>query len=84
MNDIRVGVFRGQTVTLRPLVSTDAGAIAAAASESRLEFTYTRVPDGVDEAQQYIEALLADREAGRRVPFAIVWHDRVVGSTRDW
>ena len=81
MDEIRVGVLRGQTVTLRSLAVADAVAIAAAASESRQEFVYTRVPDGVEEAQQYIEAALADREAGRRVPFAIVWHDRVVGST---
>jgi len=81
MDDIRFTVLRGQTVTLRPLTAADAGALAAAASESRQEFVYTRVPDGVEEAQHYIEAGLADREAGRRVPFAIVWHDRVVGAT---
>lgn len=79
--EIQVGVLRGQTVTLRPLAAADAEAIAAAASESRQEFAYTRVPCGVEEARQYIEAALADREAGRRVPFAIVWHDRPVGST---
>jgi len=81
MDDIRFTVLRGQTVTLRPLTAADAGALAAAASESRQEFVYTRVPDGVEEAQHYIEAALADCEAGRRVPFAIVWHDRVVGAT---
>ena len=81
MDEIRVGVLQGQTVTLRPLTAADAGALAAAASESRQEFVYTRVPDGVDEARQYIEVALADREAGRRVPFAIMWHDRLVGST---
>jgi RimJ/RimL family protein N-acetyltransferase len=81
MDEFRVSVLRGQTVTLRPLATADAVALAAAASESREEFAYTRVPDGVEQAQHYIEAALADREAGRRVPFAIVWHDRVVGST---
>ena len=81
MDEIRVGVLQGQTVTLRPLTAADAGALAAAASGSREEFAYTRVPDGVEEARQYIEVALADREAGRRVPFAIVWHDRLVGST---
>jgi RimJ/RimL family protein N-acetyltransferase len=74
-------VLRGQTVTLRPLVIADAAALAAAAAESREEFTYTRVPHGVEEARQYIEVALADRETGRRMPFAIVWHGRVVGST---
>lgn len=81
MDEIRIGVLRGETVTLRPLTTADAGALAAAASESRQEFAYTRVPDGVEEARQYIEGALADREAGRRVPFAIVWRDRLVGST---
>ena len=81
MDEIQAVVLRGPTVTLRLLTAADAVAIAAAAAESRQEFTYTRVPDGVEEARQYIEAALADREAGRRMPFAIVWHDRVVGST---
>ena len=68
-------------MTLRPLTTADAVALAAAAAESRQEFTYTRVPDGVEEAQEYIRVALADRDAGRRVPFVIAWHDRVVGST---
>ena len=81
MDEIRAVVLRGQTVTLRPLAASDAGALAAAAAESRQEFVYTRVPDGVEQAHEYIELALAEREAGRRLPFAIVWHDRVVGST---
>ena len=81
MGDIRSGVLQGPTVTLRPLAAGDAVALAAAASESRQPFAYTRVPDAIDDAHRYIEAALADREAGRRLPFAILWHDRVVGST---
>lgn len=81
MGEIRLAVLRGQTVTLRPLATDDAVAIAAAASESREQFIYIRVPDGVEEAQHYVEVALADREAGRRLPFAIVWHGRIVGST---
>jgi RimJ/RimL family protein N-acetyltransferase len=81
LDDLGVGVLRGKIVTLRPLTMADASAMAAAASESRAEFTYTRVPHGVEEAEQYIAAALADREAGRRMPFAILWSDRVVGST---
>ncbi len=74
-------VLRGQTVTLRPLSVTDAAALAAAASESRGQYVYTRVPDSVEDARRYIEGALADREAGHRLPFAIEWHDHVVGST---
>jgi RimJ/RimL family protein N-acetyltransferase len=81
MNDLGISVLRGQTVTLRPLAVADAAALAGAASESRAEFTYTRVPHGIAEAEQYVAAALADREAGRRMPFAILWNDRVVGST---
>jgi RimJ/RimL family protein N-acetyltransferase len=68
-------------VTLRPLGPADSAALALAASESRGEYGYTRVPDSVDDARRYIELALADRDAGRRMPFAIEWHDRVVGST---
>jgi len=73
--------LRGNTVTLRPLTMADAGALATAAAESRGAFVYTRVPHDVGEAEQYIAGALADREAGRRMPFAILWNDRVVGST---
>ena len=73
--------LRGDTVTLRVLSVGDAVALAAAAAESRNEYGYTRVPEGIEEAQRYIETALAELEAGRRVPFAIVWHERVVGST---
>jgi N-acetyltransferase len=73
--------LRGDTVTLRVLSVSDAVALAAAAAESRNEYGYTRVPEGVEDAQRYIETALAELEAGRRVPFAIVWHERVVGST---
>jgi RimJ/RimL family protein N-acetyltransferase len=74
-------VLRGQTVTLRPLTAEDAGALAMAASESREHYSYTRVPDSVEDARRYIELALADRDAGRRLPFAILWQGRVVGST---
>ena len=73
--------LRGKAVTLRVLSTTDAAALAAAAAESRTEFGYVRVPDGVEDARRYIETALAEREAGRRVPFAIVWQERIVGST---
>src|SRR6266705_1370973 len=74
-------VLRGRTVTLRLLSLADATALATAASESRDQYVYTRVPDGVEDAKRYIEMALADHEIGRRIPFAIIWHDRIVGST---
>ena len=81
MTDIKRLVLRGQTVTLRPLATADAGPMALAASESRQQFAFTRVPDGIEDAHRYIDAALADRDTGRRLPFAILWHERVVGST---
>ena len=74
-------VLRGETVALHPLALNDAVALATAASESRDQYVYTRVPDGIEDATRYIEAALADRDAGRRMPFTIQWHGRVVGST---
>ncbi len=74
-------VLRGTTVTLRPLSLDDAGALAAAAAESREPYAFTRVPDGVDDARRYIEGALAERETRGRLPFATLWQERVVGST---
>lgn len=73
--------FGARSVTLRPLTDADVTAIAAAAAESRQHYLYTGVPDGVEEARRYIERALASRDAGERMPFAIVWQDRIVGST---
>jgi RimJ/RimL family protein N-acetyltransferase len=81
MEVIPVPLLTGQTVTLRPLALADAAALAAAASESRASYGFIRVPDGVEAARRYVELALADRDAGHRVPFAIVWRDRVAGST---
>jgi N-acetyltransferase len=74
-------VLRGETVVMRALATGDATALAAAASESRHRYGFTRVPDGLEDAQRYIETALAEQQAGRRMPFAILWHDRLVGST---
>jgi RimJ/RimL family protein N-acetyltransferase len=74
-------VLEGATVILRPLASSDAAALAAAAAESREHYVYTRVPNGVAEAESYIAAALRERDDGRRMPFVTFWRDRVVGST---
>jgi RimJ/RimL family protein N-acetyltransferase len=74
-------VLSGPTVTLRPLAIADAGALAVAAAESRQHYIYTRVPEGIGEAERYIAAALRDRDGGYRMPFATLWRDRAVGST---
>ena len=76
-----VEVLKGPTVTLRLLEIGDAAAMASAATESRQTFGFTRVPDGLDDARRYIDLALAERTTRGRIPFAILWHDRLVGST---
>jgi N-acetyltransferase len=73
--------LQGPTVILRLLSLDDAGALAAAAAESREQYAFTRVPDGVEDAQRYIAAALAERETRGRLPFATLWNGRLVGST---
>ena len=81
MITLKQPVLAGATVTLRPLTISDAAALAAAAAESREHYVYTRVPDGVAEAESYIAAALRECDDGRRMPFVTLWRDRVVGST---
>jgi RimJ/RimL family protein N-acetyltransferase len=73
--------LRGTEVALRPLESGDAPALAAAAAESRASYVYNPVPDGVADAEAYIEHALRQRAHGERYPFAVLWRDRIVGTT---
>jgi RimJ/RimL family protein N-acetyltransferase len=70
-------------VRLEPLEPHHAAGLAAAAAVDRANYQFTRVPDGVDEAEGYVEAACADQASA---PFAVVLAgaDRVVGSTRLW
>jgi N-acetyltransferase len=83
LQDIDLGTleFRGMCVLLRPLEPADAAALADAAAESRDSYRFNPVPNGLSEAEAYIDRALRDRAAGRRYPFAIEWHGRVVGTT---
>jgi N-acetyltransferase len=73
--------LEGAHVVLRALRPDDANALAFAAAESREHYRYNPVPDGLAEAQAYIARALAQRVAGERHPFAIVWRGRIVGTT---
>ena len=75
------GTLRGLEVILRPVSLDDAEALAAAAGECRDHYQFTRVPDGLDETRRWVEWTLRQRDAGRRLPFAIVWRERLVGMT---
>jgi RimJ/RimL family protein N-acetyltransferase len=70
--------LRGADVTLRPICQNDAEALALAAAESSEHYAYTQVPQGIDEARTYIAQALA---TANRYPFAILWKNRIVGST---
>lgn len=59
-------------------------ALVAIARGPRETFTLTSVPADEPAMRRYVETALADRDAGRALPFAIVDRraDRIVGSTR--
>jgi RimJ/RimL family protein N-acetyltransferase len=71
----------GTQVALEPLRPDHAGALAAAAAESREHYMFNPVPDGAEEAATYIERALRQRASGQRYPFAIGLRGRIVGST---
>lgn len=73
--------LRGNSVQLRPLCEDDASALAAAAAENRENYKFNPVPDGIDEAKEYIARALDQREQQQRMPFTIVFHNRLVGTT---
>ena len=74
----------GRFVRLEPLSLAHVEALAEAGAADRTSYGLTTVPDGVDGAQRYIEAALAQQATGRELPFAVrrLADDRIVGSTR--
>lgn len=71
----------GLEVTLRPMRIDDAEAFALATAESRDHYRYNPVPDGLPEARTYILKALRQRDEGWRMPFTIIWKQRIVGTT---
>jgi N-acetyltransferase len=74
----------GRYVQLEPLAPEHAEPLAKAATQNRTSYGLIRVPDGVDQAQAYIEVSLARQATGRELPFAVrrLADEQVVGSTR--
>ena len=62
----------------------DASAVALAASGERASFRYTTVPEDLESARRYLEALVEERDAGISYAMAICHrHDStIVGMTR--
>ena len=80
---MKVEPLEDGVVRLEPLALAHLDGLCAAAAE-RDTFTLAPVPRDRAEMRAYIEAALADREALRAVPFAIVARgaDEIVGSVR--
>jgi len=86
-------VLTGRFVRLEPLTLAHVPALDAAASEDRSTFDWTPVPDGEAAHRRYVETLISEHAAGRRLGFATVRiagdrpehdrpeHDAVVGTT---
>ena len=74
----------GRHVRLEPLSSAHVPGLVAAAAEDRSSNGWTSVPDGPEEAAEYVRSALAEQDGGRVLPFAVVrtGDDAVVGSTR--
>ncbi|SOD99015.1 GNAT family N-acetyltransferase [Blastococcus haudaquaticus] len=74
----------GRHVRLEPLSTEHVPGLAAAAAEDRSSYAFTRVPDGLVEAAEYVRAALTEQAGGQVLPFAVVRSsdDVVVGSTR--
>ena len=79
--DIELGAG---SVSLRPMVASDAAALVDAAADGQLwELWYTQVPSA-DTVEQYVSFALAEKAAGRALPFVVLDADsgEVIGSTR--
>jgi RimJ/RimL family protein N-acetyltransferase len=90
---IEAVVLIGRFVRLEPLALAHVPALDAAASEDRSSFDWTPVPDGEAAHRRYVEQMISEHAAGRRLGFATVRiagdrpesdrpeNDRVVGTT---
>ncbi|HYM77940.1 MAG TPA: GNAT family N-acetyltransferase [Candidatus Dormibacteraeota bacterium] len=78
--------LQGHHIRLEPLNLSHADGLAAAAATDPSLYRWSPVPQGMAEAEAYIQTALAWRDAGTSVPFAIVRLEDgdVIGSTRFW
>jgi len=86
-------VLAGRFVRLEPLALAHVPGLDAAASEDRATYDWTPVPDGEAAHRRYVETVISEHAAGRRLGFATVRiaddrpendrpeNDRVVGTT---
>jgi RimJ/RimL family protein N-acetyltransferase len=69
---LRIGTLEDATVRLEPLGLGHVAGLAAAAAESPAEYQLAPVPTDSEGMRAYVLQALAEAEAGRSVPFAIV------------
>jgi RimJ/RimL family protein N-acetyltransferase len=84
VTELSVVALSGRFVCLEPLRADHVDEITSAGSGDRTSFGYTQVPDGSDEAADYVRWLLDDAAHGRAAPFVQRRADDgvVVGCTR--
>jgi RimJ/RimL family protein N-acetyltransferase len=76
--------LQGRHVRLEPLQQRHAAGLAAASAADPGLYRWSPVPQGEPAAAEYIQAAMAQREAGTAVPFAVarIADGAVIGSTR--
>jgi RimJ/RimL family protein N-acetyltransferase len=76
-------VLTGRFVRLEPLAPEHVAGLTAAAAENRETFNWTKVPEGVAAHRAYVDEMIAEHAARRRLAFATMKVDehRIVGST---
>ena len=82
--DPRPVTLEGKTVRLEPLTMDHGGGmLAVAAEESIWQFSLAPLPTNLDQAREWIQGRLADQDAERRIPFAVIClaDGRFAGST---
>ncbi len=84
MPRLSVATLTGRHVSLEPLALEHVDALGAAGAGDRSTFGYTQVPDGPDQAADYVRWLLDDAAHDRAAPFAQrrLADDTIVGCTR--
>jgi RimJ/RimL family protein N-acetyltransferase len=80
----QINALTGQYIRLEPLELKHAAGLAGAAAEDISLYRWSPVPQGIKEAEEYIQTALAWRAAGSALAFAIIRidDDAVIGSTR--
>jgi len=78
------GTLVGKLVRLEPLQHHHVPGLTAAAAGGAELYHWSAVPRDEARVRQYVEAVVADRDGGTAVPFAVVraCDDTVIGSTR--